>query len=416
MTDNKALLQAICDNPDDDAPRLVYSGWLEEQGDALLAEFIRVQCALEPLRDRHNDPRRQRLWQREDQLLVPVRDRLSEELWVALPNFRGIFNLQTTYRRGFVDSIGLPAKWLIQGGDVLRPRFPLLQEVAVFRVNGWGEQLAACPHLQGLRRLELPCWYSQDDLRAIASSPHLGDLEVLRFWVGNSQENEDELCRQLVASTAWPRLREFWVVDPHGGDRDRWTGLVNRVAGRDLARYFDPHEFLFPFAVDFHHTIFPGRLPDGVQVFAEHLGFPDNRLQLLFFDGAGRQLREQAISLPADCVEPIWEVGGDHAEYEARQQNYRERVIACLRAEFGFEPAFIRVQRIEFSDWRLGVARFRDSIPCYPDPPNSDPDTNYHGPNGEHGWLYGWLKDGMYSFNYGDCQWDCDGEGHVAST
>jgi uncharacterized protein (TIGR02996 family) len=35
----------ILENPDDDAPRLVYADWLEEQGDPL-AEFIRLQCEL----------------------------------------------------------------------------------------------------------------------------------------------------------------------------------------------------------------------------------------------------------------------------------------------------------------------------------------------------------------------------------
>jgi uncharacterized protein (TIGR02996 family) len=46
MTDREALLQAILENPDDDAPRLVYADWLDEHGDADRAEFIRVQCEL----------------------------------------------------------------------------------------------------------------------------------------------------------------------------------------------------------------------------------------------------------------------------------------------------------------------------------------------------------------------------------
>jgi uncharacterized protein (TIGR02996 family) len=38
------LLNAIIANPDDDAPRLIYADWLDEQGDELRAEFIRLQC------------------------------------------------------------------------------------------------------------------------------------------------------------------------------------------------------------------------------------------------------------------------------------------------------------------------------------------------------------------------------------
>lgn len=40
------LYCAILESPEDDAPRLVYSDWLEEQGEAERAEFIRVQCKL----------------------------------------------------------------------------------------------------------------------------------------------------------------------------------------------------------------------------------------------------------------------------------------------------------------------------------------------------------------------------------
>jgi uncharacterized protein (TIGR02996 family) len=43
MSDNDVLLRAILDDPDDDAPRLVYADWLEEHGEAERAEFIRVQ-------------------------------------------------------------------------------------------------------------------------------------------------------------------------------------------------------------------------------------------------------------------------------------------------------------------------------------------------------------------------------------
>ena len=43
MTHDQAFLRAICEAPDDDAPRLVYADWLEERG-YLRGEFIRVQC------------------------------------------------------------------------------------------------------------------------------------------------------------------------------------------------------------------------------------------------------------------------------------------------------------------------------------------------------------------------------------
>jgi uncharacterized protein (TIGR02996 family) len=43
MSDREALMRAICENPDDDTPRLVFADWLDEHGEPERAEFIRVQ-------------------------------------------------------------------------------------------------------------------------------------------------------------------------------------------------------------------------------------------------------------------------------------------------------------------------------------------------------------------------------------
>jgi uncharacterized protein (TIGR02996 family) len=74
MTRDEAFLQTICENPDDDVPRLVYADWLEEHGDADRAEFIRVQIELAKM-DR-GDPRRSALAVREAELL-----RAGEAAW-----------------------------------------------------------------------------------------------------------------------------------------------------------------------------------------------------------------------------------------------------------------------------------------------------------------------------------------------
>src|SRR5262245_25827204 len=43
MSDEKALLAAIWDEPYDDSVRLVYADWLDERGQPERAEFIRLQ-------------------------------------------------------------------------------------------------------------------------------------------------------------------------------------------------------------------------------------------------------------------------------------------------------------------------------------------------------------------------------------
>ena len=47
---HEPFLRAICQSPDDDAPRLVFADWIEENGDPDRAEFIRrhVRLAREP--------------------------------------------------------------------------------------------------------------------------------------------------------------------------------------------------------------------------------------------------------------------------------------------------------------------------------------------------------------------------------
>lgn len=44
MTDRDALLQAVIAEPDDDAPRLVFADWCDENGQSERAELIRRQC------------------------------------------------------------------------------------------------------------------------------------------------------------------------------------------------------------------------------------------------------------------------------------------------------------------------------------------------------------------------------------
>src|SRR5688572_9295030 len=66
-SDESALLQTIVENPDDDAPRLVYADWLDEHGQPERAEFIRVQCAAAQLPA--GNPQRAELTKREQAIL-----------------------------------------------------------------------------------------------------------------------------------------------------------------------------------------------------------------------------------------------------------------------------------------------------------------------------------------------------------
>src|SRR5262245_38004900 len=94
MDQEQSFLKAIYATPEDDSVRLVYTDWLEEQGQAARAEFIRVQieyaraAAADPDRDscpsaspfRYNwgdsplyQRARQLQWQHADKWLGPLR-------------------------------------------------------------------------------------------------------------------------------------------------------------------------------------------------------------------------------------------------------------------------------------------------------------------------------------------------------
>lgn len=78
---DRAFLDDIIANPEDDTPRLIYADWIEEQGQGERAELIRVQCELERLRSRldslgrsigHTNADKIRpLMEREKKLLTP---------------------------------------------------------------------------------------------------------------------------------------------------------------------------------------------------------------------------------------------------------------------------------------------------------------------------------------------------------
>ena len=49
MPENEALLATVIENPDDDAPRLVYADWLEENGESDRAELLRLLAEMRDL-------------------------------------------------------------------------------------------------------------------------------------------------------------------------------------------------------------------------------------------------------------------------------------------------------------------------------------------------------------------------------
>ena len=424
MTEEEAFIAAIVASPADDTPRLVFADWLEENGRPDRAELIRLQCRLEPDRERFDDAAVNELHRQVVQLLrsswpghVSFRD--QEDRWFAAAS--GLPwdspNLTTEWRRGFVETVGLHAGNFVRYGRDVRRRYPLLRKLVVFALNGWGERLAACEWLDGIRELELACWYSDDDARAVAGSPHLGAVERLVCWSGGGLGQAEPLAR----GSAWRALREFHLVsafDQHEG----WVEAVNAAAGRPVGSVHVFDEEPFPFAHDFYkgycgcEDIFAGKLPDGVQVIVRevlrahlegrridfHNVDPATTLAMLFdghaFDPDGTPRPEPfRVPLPP-------ELGWRKKDYDHEEQREAHRARKdFLRRTVGFRPAMVRVRRLE-SDWLGGVDRFCDNVRDawgVPDAPGSDPAADREVQQGGNGaTAYEWIRAGMFVFHH----------------
>src|SRR4051794_18637183 len=120
MTDGEALLRAVLVNPADDAPRLVYADWLEENGTPGHAAFIRGQIKLAQA-ETHTDPRQHRDAELEEAALRRGRARYSslpDSLWVA-----GDWG----WDRGFVRPARLPAAEFLAHATTLFAARPVVR-------------------------------------------------------------------------------------------------------------------------------------------------------------------------------------------------------------------------------------------------------------------------------------------------
>jgi uncharacterized protein (TIGR02996 family) len=210
MSDGDALLRAILDSPDDDAPRLVYADWLEEHCDLARASFIRAQIQLTRLPD--NDPDRDRLVQTEITLW-----HANREVWSAwVPRWARF----ERFRRGFLEKIQCGAGDFLAAVDVVRSQTPL----AAVRLDGAGEfalPLFRSRTLDGLRSLTLAIGVVQQGTwEHLFASPYLSRLTELDL---RSNAHANELVEGLISSTTLPALKTL---------RLKWLGLGDDHAPR----------------------------------------------------------------------------------------------------------------------------------------------------------------------------------------
>src|SRR5262249_48629601 len=155
MNQRQAFLQTIIEAPEDDTPRLVFADWLDDEGDAKRAEFIRTQIALERLPAA--DARRPELARREKELL-------------------------NTHGWGWAEEVGcVIEEWQFRRGFIERAQMSLLQT---------GDEIAAILNLAPIRHIRDTT--QADTLAGVVEAlPHLGRLTGLEYWGLYYFDNDD---------------------------------------------------------------------------------------------------------------------------------------------------------------------------------------------------------------------------------
>jgi uncharacterized protein (TIGR02996 family) len=273
VADAQAFLDAILDAPDDDAHRLVYADWLDDNGDAERAEFIRTQIEL--ARGVEDESRRDGLRRRERELLLA-----NELRWLG--PLRSVLR-RAAFVRGLVERVTVRADRLKEAVAHFRlapirhlilleakemaeaAALPELRRITTLDLRGESSSLtveglreiADSPHLAGvtrlvlrqvrleashakalgntpglsrLRALDLYGWWGRSPVERLARSPHLAGLTTL--ILGGSVEMADHDVVKLAADCRLPSLRRLHLAyGMLGDDAARALASAPHLAG-----------------------------------------------------------------------------------------------------------------------------------------------------------------------------------------
>jgi uncharacterized protein (TIGR02996 family) len=149
---DEGFFLALQQEPDDDALRLIYADFLQENGDdaaAAHAELIRVQvelAALAPI-SRQVVERFAELTARQNELLARW-----ERVWLG--DWADVLD-GWTFRRGFVEAVRADAAVFLDHAQQWFAEWPALRVAKLARAGGHLAELAASPWLAHLRGLDL---------------------------------------------------------------------------------------------------------------------------------------------------------------------------------------------------------------------------------------------------------------------
>lgn len=182
MTERDALHAAICANPDDDTPRLVFADWLDEHGEHFRAEFIRVQIEAVRLpvgkkRAAKEARAKELLDAHEKEWAKPIKRFVAGH---HSGTYADLYRDPLVFRRGFVEVLSTDAETFCESADDIFASAPI-RELRFDECGGF-DDLAKCKHLLRVRALDLSdAVLSSDgsDAPALFRSKYLANLVSL---------------------------------------------------------------------------------------------------------------------------------------------------------------------------------------------------------------------------------------------
>jgi uncharacterized protein (TIGR02996 family) len=198
----ESLLLAVCENPEDDAPRLIFADWLDEHADEnerTWAEYIRLQCVLARLA--RDDPKRNELLRRASWLWNHTGNKGWRD---SLPRGFG----DHSFERGFPTDVSSSTLNFIRTARRLFRVAPV-RSLRLHSLEGHLDALVAVPFLARIRELCLNAQHlGNAGAFRLARCPYLAGLEMLR--VGWSDLG-DEGAFALATSPVLTRLTKLDV-------------------------------------------------------------------------------------------------------------------------------------------------------------------------------------------------------------
>jgi uncharacterized protein (TIGR02996 family) len=348
----KGFLRAIAEHPEDDALRLIYADWLDDQGDPARTEFIRAQVRLEEIQQTIPPPAEGALWQHfglsrcarvwRSRVDSPERRNLAfrcrslldanEEEWLA--SLRKVLRHEWSWTRGFLDVVDAEPVALADSAAELFGLHPI-RRLILTRLRGKVDVLGVIPANNCVASLDLIL--NDIDLGALRKLTGFKELAGLRELNLSFNRLRDSAVDVLCGEPFFQEL-SLGVCCNSFTDSGRQR-LREHFGSRVSFERIRHPERLFTFSTDSKAEADLPRIdPEYIGTVSLHTGLGSEQVQLLL----ERQSHTDTL-----CV---FDHAGDLLHIETRscwnqpETRRRQETQAWLRG-LGYQAAAIHVKR-----------------------------------------------------------------------